>query len=637
MLQRTMPTCAKCHRDVVAGSLFCGACGAPIVPEPGEAPDPYIGQTVKDTYFIQRRVGGGGMGDVYKAVHMTLDKPVALKLLKKSLLADPALVERFYREARSASKLQHPNVINVTDFGQTEDGTLFMVMEYLAGKDLARVIAEERPLSERRIVHLGAQVLAALAEAHAAGILHRDMKPENVMIESRRDEPDSVKVLDFGIAKIQRAEGDDDTGQPALTKAGLVCGTPGYMSPEQWGGAALDARSDLYAVGVLLYAMLTGKLPIEASTPMELVRKQLTEPPQPPSARRPGGVVSEDLERLVMRALSPDPASRPASAEEMRSELLACALLADPEPVGGTQSTGKAGDAGDADQTMALHRPPGRRTPGPTPAPDQGPRARTPPGLATRPALSRPQQRPTSTPAAPPMEAGSAREMNGPVAEPIGRPPIAPIRLGSMVRVGAGVGVFALAIGLYVWKGEGRSTDSIARRLPTFGSAPGPTPAPTAAPTPVPTAAPTPLPPSPDELPPTETPGGEPTPTPRATASPVPARPGPEILPPATPKPTLAAPRPKARLVLTSKMSGRVFAAVGALRLELALNVPRPLEIPAGTTRVSFALLGTPAGTCAVALDISEGQKVGLVFGPESGFVTRLGSGAEARTKIECR
>lgn len=635
MLQRTMPTCAKCHRDVVAGSLFCGACGAPIVPEPGEALDPYIGQIVKDTYFIQRRVGGGGMGDVYKAVHVRLDKPVALKLLKKSLLADPALVERFYREARSASKLQHPNVINVTDFGQTDDGTLFMAMEYLAGKDLARVIAEERPLSERRIVHIGAQVLAALAEAHAAGILHRDMKPENVMIESRRDEPDSVKVLDFGIAKIQRAEGDDDRGQAALTKAGLVCGTPGYMSPEQWGGGALDARSDLYAVGVLLYAMLTGKLPIEASTPMALVRKQLTEPPQPPSARRPGGV-SEDLERLVMRALSPDPASRSASAVEMRSELLACALLADLESAGGTQSTGKAGDAGDAGQTMALPRPQGRRTPSPTPAPSQGPGARTPPDLGKRPA-SRPLKQRPETPTAPSSaaeldRAGSAGEVNGLVAESSGRTPTGPTHLGFLVRVGVGVGVLALAIGLYVWKGRGSDVDLIPKPLPTFGSAPGPTPAPTAAPTPLP-----PSPPSPDEPPPTNPSETEPTPTPQATASTTPARPGPEIPPQATPRPTLAAPRPKARLVLTSKMSGRVFAAVGALRLELALNVPRRLEIPVGTVRVSFALAGAPGGTCAVALDISEGQQVGLVFGPESGFVMRLGSGAEGRTKIECR
>jgi serine/threonine protein kinase len=389
-------------------------------------------------------------------------------------------------------------------------------------------------------------------------------------------------------------------------------------------------------VGVLLYAMLTGKLPIEASTPMELVRKQLTEPPLPPSARRPGGVMSEDLERLVMRALSPDPASRPASAVEMRSELLACALLADPDLAGEAQSTAKAGDAGDAGQTIALPRPPGRRTPSPTPAPGQGPRARTPFDPAKRPASPPLEQRP-ETPSAPSSaasihQAGSAREVNGPVAKPVGRTPTRPTHLGLMARIGAGVGVLALAIGLYVWKGRGRDIDSIAKPLPAFKSAPGPTPAPSAAPTPLPSS-----PPSPEKPPPANPSEIEPTPSPQPTASPASARPAPDILPQATPKPTFAAPRPKARLVLTSKMSGRVLAAVGPQRLELNLNVPRRLEIPVGTVRVSFALLGATGGTCAVALDISEGQQVGLVFGPESGFVTRLGSGAQVRTKIECR
>jgi len=250
----------------------------------------------------------GGMGDVYRARHVTLDVPFALKILKKALLHDPAIVQRFHREARAASQLRHPNIVNVTDFGQTEDGTLYMVMEYVAGKSLARAIAEESPLSEQRIVHVGQQILSALAEAHASKVLHRDLKPENVMLESRRNEPDVAKVLDFGIAKIQ---GPGERGV-TLTQAGLVCGTPGYMSPEQWSGEELDARSDLYSVGVILYEMLTGKLPFEAQTPMELVRKHLTEQVVPPSARRDGGLVSPDLEGLVMRTLSSAREDRPA-------------------------------------------------------------------------------------------------------------------------------------------------------------------------------------------------------------------------------------------------------------------------------------------------------------------------------------
>jgi serine/threonine-protein kinase len=325
-----MTTCPKCHHDVTPGASFCGSCGAAIVTWPqGAPPDPFVGQTFKGMYFVEMRIGGGGMGEVYRARHVTLDAPVALKILKKSLLSDTSVVQRFHREARAASRLRHPNVISVTDFGQTEDGTLFMAMEHVAGKSLAKVIAEEFPLPEQRIVHIGQQVLSALAEAHANQILHRDLKPENVMLESLRSEADAVKVLDFGIAKIQ-GPGD---GGATLTQVGLVCGTPGYMSPEQWSGEELDARSDLYSVGVILYEMLTGKLPFEAQTPMEMVRKHLTEKVVPPRARRYDGAVSPDLDALVMRALSTEREGRPASADAMRDDLLACVVLPEPASV----------------------------------------------------------------------------------------------------------------------------------------------------------------------------------------------------------------------------------------------------------------------------------------------------------------
>jgi serine/threonine protein kinase len=215
-----MPTCTSCHRDVMPGARFCPFCAAPIAPaQPeGAVTDPLIGQTFKGMYFIQQRIGGGGMGDVYKALHVNLDVPVALKILKRALLADPTIVQRFHREARAASRLRHPNVIHVTDFGQTEDGVLYMAMEYVAGKSLARVISEEYPLSEQRVVRIGEQILAALAEAHAGQILHRDLKPENVMLESRRSEPDAVRVLDFGIAK-RRATGARPSPRPGSSAA----------------------------------------------------------------------------------------------------------------------------------------------------------------------------------------------------------------------------------------------------------------------------------------------------------------------------------------------------------------------------------------------------------------------------------
>jgi serine/threonine-protein kinase len=311
--------CRKCQRDLATGALFCSFCGAPAVPP--EAPkDAYIGQTIAGKYFIHQLLGRGGMGEVYKATHLTLDRPVVLKLLRKSLLDDPTLVQRFHREARAASRLNHPNSVNIIDFGQTEDGALFIAMEFLAGRSLARVIAEEQPIPESRVVHVGAQVLAALAEAHALGIIHRDLKPENVMLEARREDPDFVKVLDFGIAQL--SEPGEGT-VPRLTQAGMVCGTPGYMSPEQIRGEELDPRSDLYAVGVILYEMLAGKLPFEAATPMALVTKSLVEAPLSMAQRRPGAPpVTPELEEIVMRAMARERDGRFASADEMRAALL---------------------------------------------------------------------------------------------------------------------------------------------------------------------------------------------------------------------------------------------------------------------------------------------------------------------------
>jgi serine/threonine protein kinase len=317
-----MAICGKCHREAPEGALFCSFCGGAIKPvtAAGEAVDPLIGQTVAQKYFIHQLLGHGGMGDVYKATHLTLDRPVVLKLLKKLFHSDPSLVQRFHREARAASRLNHPNSITIIDFGQTDDGTLFMAMEYLSGKSLERIVAEEHPLAESRVIHIVAQILAALGEAHALGIIHRDLKPANVMIEPRRDEPDFVKVLDFGIAKLNEPGG----GGQGLTQAGIVCGTPGYMSPEQVRGEDLDPRSDIYAVGVILYEMLTGVLPFESDTPMGLVTKHLVEDPPPLAVRRPGTVVSPDLEAVIMKALSRDRDQRFASSDEMRAAVLAC-------------------------------------------------------------------------------------------------------------------------------------------------------------------------------------------------------------------------------------------------------------------------------------------------------------------------
>ena len=227
------------------------------------ASDDYIGKTVAKKYRVEAMIGEGGMGKVYKATQLVLDKPVVLKVLRQALLSDERTVARFQREAKAASRLNHPNSISILDFGQAEDGAMYIAMEYVSGKDLHHILSREWPLPEGRVIKIVAQVLSALSDAHGAGVIHRDLKPENIMIEQRKNDADFVKVLDFGIAKITDSSGEDG---PALTRAGFVCGTPEYMSPEQARGAQLDHRSDLYAVGVILYQLTTGLLPFDSES-----------------------------------------------------------------------------------------------------------------------------------------------------------------------------------------------------------------------------------------------------------------------------------------------------------------------------------------------------------------------------------
>jgi len=323
-----VPSCPACQADVPAGSRFCPSCGAAALATAAMESDPWLGQVVNRKFRIQALIGQGGMGRVYKAMHLTLDRPVVLKMLHRGLTSDPSVVQRFHREAKAASRLVNPHSIQVLDFGEAEDGTLFMAMEYLGGKDLAHLLATGGPLPEARIVRIGAQILEALGEAHAHGIIHRDLKPENVMVEDRRNDADHVTVLDFGIAKISDPGPEDGK----LTQAGLVCGTPQYMSPEQARGRDLDPRTDLYSTGVILYQMATGKLPFESDTPVGFLTKHIAEPPAPMRERNPELSISAPLEALIARALAKERQDRPASADAMRADLLACLAPAAPAP-----------------------------------------------------------------------------------------------------------------------------------------------------------------------------------------------------------------------------------------------------------------------------------------------------------------
>jgi len=224
-------SCPQCRKESPEGSRFCPFCGAKL-PEPArKAQDPIIGATIDGKYLVKERIGSGAMGSIYTAEQKALSKVVVLKVLHKHLVREEAHVKRFHREARAASRLNHPNCITVLDFGQTADGYSYIAMEYLSGRDLCRILFEDGPLPPRRAVHIVSQVLDALDEAHSKGVIHRDLKPENVMVEKLRSEPDFVKVLDFGIAKIRDFTGRDESSFKTAT--GMVFGTPEYMSPEQ--------------------------------------------------------------------------------------------------------------------------------------------------------------------------------------------------------------------------------------------------------------------------------------------------------------------------------------------------------------------------------------------------------------------
>jgi serine/threonine-protein kinase len=274
---------------------------------------------IAGNFRIDGLIGSGAMGNVYKAEQLSLGKQVAIKVLHPHLMGDEKLVGRFKREAKSASLLNHPNSIQIIDSGQDRDGTLYIAMELLTGRDLAQVIRDDFPLPLPRVVRILAQVLSALEEAHAQGVIHRDLKPSNIMLIQRRDEKDFVKVCDFGIAKATLSEGDDRAAM--LTIQGLVCGTPEYMAPEQARAEQLDGRADLYAAAVILYQMVTGDIPFRADSPMAIVSRHLVETPVPPSRRRPDLRLPKIIDDVVMRGLEKEREMRYPTAVAFREVL----------------------------------------------------------------------------------------------------------------------------------------------------------------------------------------------------------------------------------------------------------------------------------------------------------------------------
>jgi len=277
-----------------------------------KAPEGLLGRTIDQRYRVEALLGEGGMGLVYRVIHTRLNKPLAIKVLRRENTKDPEVLARFRREAESASGIGNQHIVDINDFGELDDGSTYFVMECLEGLDLIDAIDVAQRMPEDRAVHIAIQLCRALGAAHDAGIIHRDLKPENVFLIRRNDTEDFVKVLDFGIAKVAN-------GPKRLTRDGEVLGTPHYMSPEQCEGDGVDHRTDIYALGVLLYEMVTGHVPHDADTMMGILTKQMYEDPIPPKVRVPQ--VSEGLEQLIMRCLEKKPEQRYQTMQSIEADL----------------------------------------------------------------------------------------------------------------------------------------------------------------------------------------------------------------------------------------------------------------------------------------------------------------------------
>ncbi len=313
--------CPECGRVNPSDARFCAACGQRFDADAAhddEGADPLLGRTIAERYRIEDRLGRGGMGVVYRVEHVRIGKLMAMKLLHGALALDKDTIKRFKREAEAVSKLDHPNIVQVFDFGRS-DGMMFLVMEYLSGRDLGQVLKEQGPLPFERVARIAAQICGSVAQAHERGIVHRDLKPENVMVLEGRAFPDFVKVLDFGLAKLR----DTEDAERSITRAGSILGTPYYMAPEHIRGEGVDARSDVYAVGALIYKAITGVPPFWANSPVGVLTMHLTEDVIPPSERAPKRNIPLDVDRIVLKALAKSPHDRFQSMEQLRAELLA--------------------------------------------------------------------------------------------------------------------------------------------------------------------------------------------------------------------------------------------------------------------------------------------------------------------------
>ena len=338
-----MKICPSCKAEYGSGEVFCPVDGtrlsspSQMVTGPVNPKDPLLGTTLGERYKIIRSIGEGGMGIVYEAMHVVIEKKVALKVLRDDFSKRPEVVERFRQEAKSASRIGHEHIVDISDFGETPRGQSYFVMEYLEGEDLANVLAREGTLGPVRAVQILIQCAKALGAAHAKGIVHRDMKPENIFLVARDGQPDFVKIVDFGIAKMSDIETEGAPGRK-LTKTGMIFGTPEYMSPEQAAGKPLDHRVDVYALGVILFECLTGRVPFVGDTFMGILTQHMFEHAPTLRAVNPHVACPEELEMVVRQALTKNPDERYRNMEELGRALAAAmdisGAFSDPTMVG---------------------------------------------------------------------------------------------------------------------------------------------------------------------------------------------------------------------------------------------------------------------------------------------------------------
>jgi serine/threonine-protein kinase len=327
-----MKRCPQCSQEYKDSARFCPRDGYnldivaseptligshPIsVPEPSST-DPLVGKVLAGRYRLIEKIGQGGMGAVYKGQHVRMNRLTAIKVLTGELANDPQFVARFEREAEMASHIDHPNAVNIYDFGEAEDGIVYIAMEFIEGHPLSTIIEKEGALTLERVVRITYQAADALHAAHQLGIIHRDFKPDNIMICQKSGRPDWVEVVDFGIAKRAAIEPD----KKALTQTGFVLGTPQYMSPEQVAGEPLDLRSDLYSLAIVSYEMLSGLLPFAGNSQQSVMVNRLLQPPMPLRQVRPNLSVPTAVEGVIMKALARYPVDRFASTLEFAMEL----------------------------------------------------------------------------------------------------------------------------------------------------------------------------------------------------------------------------------------------------------------------------------------------------------------------------